>query len=252
MSLRIKSIALLAAAALTVAVIGLSGRTPVVSAAQDPAATGPARTITVVGRGEVKARPDVATTNLGVEVTAPTVAAAMDDAEGRMNAILAALEAAGITDKDIQTSNFSISFERQPVEVQPREGEKALPGVYRVSNMVQVKIRDLDKVGEVIDAAVQAGANNVWGVSFSLEDTDALEIEARKEAVADARARAESLATLNEVEVGEVIAVSEVIGSSPAVMYAEAARGLGGGGGGPIEAGEVTFATQIQVVYGIE
>jgi hypothetical protein len=244
-----KSVVFLAAA-LIVAGVALSGRAPAVSAAQEPVATGPARTITVVGRGEVTARPDVAVTNLGVEVTAPTVGAAMDDAEGRMKAILAAVKAAGVADKDIQTSNFSISFERQPSDIQPREGEKGTAGVYRVSNMVQVTIRDLDQVGDVIDAAVGAGANNVWGVSFSLEDTDALEAQAREKAVADAQARAESLAALNGVKVGEVIAISEVIGATPGPLYAESAKAYGGGG--PVEAGEVTFATQIQIVYGIE
>ena len=67
-------------------------------------------------------------------------------------------------------------------------------GFYRVSNMVQVTIRDMTKVGDVIDTAVKAGANNVWGISFSLENTDDLEDQAREAAVKDARARAESLA----------------------------------------------------------
>jgi hypothetical protein len=119
--------------------------------------------------------------------------------------------------------------------------------------MIQVTIRDLDTVGDVLDAAVEAGANNVWGVSFGLDNTDALEEQAREKAVADARARAESLAKLNGVTAGDVIAISEVIGSGPSPMYAEAAayRGLGGGGGAPVEPGELTFSTQVQVIYGI-
>ena len=118
--------------------------------------------------------------------------------------------------------------------------------------MVQVTIRDMDKVGDVIDNAVKAGANNVWGISFALDKTDTLETQAREAAVKDARARAESLAGLNDVQVGDVIAVSEVVGSQPLPMFSTAdAKGLGGGGT-PAEPGEVTFTTQIQVVYGIK
>jgi uncharacterized protein len=103
-----------------------------------------------------------------------------------------------------------------------------------------------------LDAAVEAGANNVWGISFGLDSTEGLEAQAREKAVADARARAESLAKLNNVAVGDVIAISEVIGGGPSPMYADAAslKGLGGGGA-PVESGELTFATQVQIVYGI-
>jgi uncharacterized protein len=246
---------------LLVGALVVTGCAPNVLAAPAAAGDSPARSITVVGRGEVKAKPDVATVNLGVEVTAPTVGEAMTEANARMKTILASMKALGIADKDIQTSNFSINFERQePVapaisEAMPgtKPSETKTPaGFYRVNNMIQVTIRDLDKVGDVLDAAVEAGANNVWGVSFGLDSTDALESEAREKAVADARTRAESLAELNGVTVGDVIAISEVIGGSPSPMYAEAAsfRGLGGGGA-PVEPGELTFSTQIQVVYGI-
>lgn len=239
----------------------VAGCTPQALAAPVAAGEAPTRSITVVGRGEVKAKPDIATVNLGVEVTAPTVSEAMTEANARMKTILAAMKALGIAEKDIQTSNFSINFERRepiaPVAAETTSGAKPAgteppAGFYRVNNMVQVTIRDLAKVGDVLDAAVEAGANNVWGVSFGLGDTAALEAQAREKAVADARSRAETLAKLNGVTVGDVIAISEVIGSGPSPLYAEAAsfRGLGGGGA-PVEPGELTFATQIQTVYGI-
>ena len=248
-------------AMLVVGALVVSGCAPSVLAAPSTAGDSPTRSITVVGRGEVKSKPDIATLNLGVEVTAPTVSEAMTEANARMKTILAAMKALGVADKDIQTSNFSINFERQnpaaPVGSETTSGGKSgsdqtPAGFYRVNNMIQVTIRDLDTVGDVLDAAVEAGANNVWGVSFGLDDTDALETQAREEAVADARARAESLAKLNGVTVGDVIAISEVIGGSPSPVYAEAAsyRGLGGGGA-PVEPGELTFTTQIQIVYGI-
>lgn len=244
-----------------VAALLVSGLLPAHAApAAQTGATQPVpRTITVVGRGEVKVKPDVANTTVGVEALGPTVDAAMEDAEARMSSILSALKQLGIAEKDIQTSNFSINFERQPVEPKPVTAQ-ATPGAfeppagfYRVSNMVQVTIRDLDKVSDVIDTAVKAGANNVWGISFSLDDTDALEAQARESAVADAKSRAEALATLNGVKVGPVMAISEVIGSQPVPMFATADRAMGmGGGGAPVEPGEVTFSTQIQVIYAIQ
>lgn len=215
------------------------------------------RTITVVGRGEVSVKPDVAHTNVGVEITSPTVAAAITEARSRMNAVLDALKKLGIADKDIQTSNFSISFERQQ---QPQPMMETAPGgtvtntvagVYHVSNMVSVTIRDLDKVGAVLDAAIEAGANNIWGVNFSLDNTNAPEAQAREQAITDAKARAEALAKLTGVTVGDVMAISEVVSGGPVPVFSAAKEGFGGGGG-PVEAGEVTFSTQIQVIYAIK
>lgn len=239
----------------------LSGCAPGIEAAQAPVAEGPARTITVVGRGEVKASPDIATTTVGVEVTASTVDAAMDEAEAHMKAILGALNELGIADKDVQTSNFSINFERDQSAISgPRPTESASgstasgqpAGFYRVSNMVQVSVRELDKIGAVLEAAIEAGANNVWGIYFGLEDTKPLEAKAREAAVKDARERAEILAELNGVDLANVISVSEVVGNTPGPLYASeaAARGLGGGGA-TVVPGELTFSTQLQIVYGI-
>ncbi len=252
-SRNVRMVAVVIAVALLAGVASM-GRAPGVVAAQEAPAAATNRTITVVGRGEVKAAPDIARVNLGVEVTAPTVTAAMDDGEQRMKDVLAALKAAGIAAKDIQTSNFSINFERQNPEprVESAPGvTNTVEGVYRVNNMVQVTLRDMTAVGDVIDAAAKSGANNVWGVSFELENTDKLEAQAREAAVTNARARAESLAELNGVKVGEVIAISEVIGASPAPMFDEAARAMGGGGVS-VEPGEVSFSTQLQIVYGIQ
>ncbi len=217
----------------------------------------PARTITVVGRGEVKVAPEIATTTIGVDVQAGTVDAAMAEAQARMDAILEALKGLGIADADIQTSNFSINFERSPgsepmaSSTQTEPGEfQPVPGFYRVSNMVMVTIRDLERVSEVLDTAVKSGANNIWGLSFGLDDTEALEAQAREAAIRNARERAESLAELNGVVAGGVVSISEVIGSQAIPLYA-AAEGRGGGGT-PVQPGEVTFSTQIQVVYAIE
>lgn len=251
MSVRKLSIVFVVAVLVIVGSLLLTGAVPASQAAQSVSAVN--RTITVVGRGEVKVKPEVANTTVGVEALAPTVDAAMEDAQARMDAVLAALKKLGIADKDIQTSNFSINFERTQTgvsEAKPTESTQPT-GFYRISNMVQITIRDLEQVGAALDAAVKAGANNVWGISFGLDNTDALEEQAREAAVKNARARAENLAELTGVTVGDVIAVSEVIGSVPAVSFS-AKEALGMGGGTAVEPGEVSFTTQIQIIYAIQ
>jgi uncharacterized protein YggE len=188
-----------------------------------------------------------------VEVLAPTVKEATEEAKERMTAIMAALLKAGIAEKDIQTSSYSIYFERYPevmaaVEEKPSEIE----GNYRVSNMVQVKIRDLDKIGTVLDEVVEAGANNVYGVSFTVDDPSEVRSEARDKAVADAKVKAQELAHLNGVSLGEVLQISEVIGGvfSTSGILAPVAMEYRGGGGS-ISPGELEFSVQIQVTYAI-
>ncbi|MDI1478208.1 SIMPL domain-containing protein [Polyangium sp. y55x31] len=242
------------------------------------------RHITVVGHGEAQGKPDIARTSLGVEASAPTVEEAMNQTSARMKAILDALKKLGIEEKDIQTANFSISVERpfmegpmpvpMPMPVPeaapaPKGGKAAAaaapaaapvapppqPSVkYRVSNTVEVTIRDVSKASRVLQAAVDAGANNVWSVSFGIDETKALEATAREKAIADAKARAEALAKLSGLELGPVISVSEVIGRGPIgpMPMMATAEAKWGGGGPPLSMGEVTYSTSIEVIFGIK
>lgn len=203
------------------------------------------RSVTVLGRGKVSARPDLVQASLGVETFAATVAEATEQNNAKMTAVMAKLKDFGIAEKDIQTANFSINFERRRPE--------DTSGLYRVSNMVQVKIRDLDAVSSVLDAAIQAGANQVWGVSFTIEDQEALEAEGRVQAMEDARKRAQALADLAGVQLGAVLFVAEG-GTTPPVPFG---KGAGGGGVGvaemtSISPGEVQVSYQVQVTYTIE
>ncbi len=239
------TISLLVCLLLAVAV----GCAPAVSSVEAPGTV--ERSITVVGEGKVSVTPDVAEANVGVEVLAPTVKEATAEAKERMTAIMTALQKAGIAEKDIQTSNYSIYFERYPevmpmVEAKPSEVE----GNYRVSNMVQVKIRDLDKIGVVLDEVIEAGANNVYGVSFTLDDPSEVRSEGRAKAIDNAKAKAKELADLNGVNLGEVLQISEVIGglfSTGGIPVAMEYRG----GGGSISPGELEYSVQIQVTYAI-
>jgi hypothetical protein len=112
-------------------------------------------------------------------------------------------------------------------------------------------VRDVNQIGDVLDKAVAAGANNIYGVNFSVEDTAKLEADARAKAVADAKSRAESLAQLNGLQLGEVLTVSEVVGGA-VPLYREAAMGLGGGGSTPVQPGELEMSASIQITYAVK
>jgi uncharacterized protein YggE len=257
----LKRVVLVAVTIALVIPIGLAGiwlwgqvAAPAAAQTTAPAANySPAQTITVVGQGSVRIKPDVAQVSIGVETSAETVSQAVQDNKTQMESIMAALTQAGIADKDIQTMNYSIQFDRYPQPMPASTGTEsgtAAP-VYRVSNMVNVTVRDLDKVSTVLDAVVEAGANNIWGVNFSLEDQTKAQADARANAITDAKARAQALADLNGVKLGPVMSVSEVIsgGSYPvAVPMAEKAAV----GAGPISPGELEVSYQVQVSYFIE
>ncbi|MCC6557566.1 MAG: SIMPL domain-containing protein [Polyangiaceae bacterium] len=127
--------------------------------------------------------------------------------------------------------------------------------VYRVSNTVDVKIRDLTKVGPILDAAMAAGANNIWGVHFTLEDHDPLQAKAREKAAADARAKAEALARLQGVTLAGVVSINEAMQGSmppPMPMMAPMMAMREGGPGTPTAPGEVSLTAQVQVVYALK
>lgn len=207
------------------------------------------RAITVVGEGKVSIEPDIARVNIGVETLNKSVQEAGAENKATVEAILAALQAQGIEEKDIQTSGFSIFAERYGPEGPLAEGDVN----YRVSNNVTVVIRDLANVGTILDAAVEAGANNIYGVEFALDDPSALESDARRDAIEDAKTKAEDIATLSNLTLGQVISVSEVIGTGGGFYssnFMEQARGMGGGAV-PIQPGQLELVMQLQVVYAI-
>lgn len=206
------------------------------------------RTITVVGEGKVKIKPDIARANIGVEVMKNSVKEASDANKAALESVLEALKQNGIEEKDIQTSGFSIYAERFGPEGPLPEDQTN----YRVSNNVSVVIRDLEKVGAILDAAIEAGANNIYGIEFGLDNTEAVQAEARKEAVANARAKAEELATLHGATVGMVVSVSEIVGGNGGYYNASNFNQLDramGGGGTPVSPGELDLTLQLQVVY---
>jgi uncharacterized protein YggE len=228
----------------------LGGRvaSPAAAQTETTADYNPAQTITVVGQGSVRIEPDIARVSIGVETSSETIAEAVSENESQMQEILAALEAAGIAEKDIQTTNFSISLDRYPETLPRAESEEAPAPIYRVSNMVNVTIRDLESVGDVLDAVIEAGANNIWGVTFTLDDASAAQADARADAIADAGERAQALAELSGVTLGPVMSLTEVVGGgvTPMAFDVERAAVMGGGS---ISPGELEIGYQVQVTY---
>ncbi len=218
-----------------------------VALAQDAVPSSP-RTITVVGEGVVNIEPNVARTNIGVEVVRPTVEEAAAENSQIVDGLLATLTELGIPGEDIQTSGFNVYAERYGAGAPTSEDEVQ----YRVSNTVTVIIRDLDKVGEVLDASIKAGANNIFGVEFLLDDATAVRSEARKVAVENAQATAEELATLNGVQVGKVLSISEVVGGAGGFYNNSISNyqiGMGGAERTPIQPGQLRLTMQLQITY---
>jgi uncharacterized protein YggE len=211
----------------------------------------PAQVITVVGRGSTRVEPDIARVGVGVETSAETIAEAVAQNEGQMQAVLSALEEVGIAAKDIRTTNYSISLDRSSEPI-AREGTEPATTVYRVSNMVNVTIRDLETVGTVLDGVIEAGANNVWGVDFTVDDPSEAQAEARADAVANARERAQALAELSGVELGPVMAVSEVLSSGASPIAYDTVVERAAAGAGSISPGELEIGYQVQMTYFIE
>lgn len=201
------------------------------------------RQVTVVGQGEVRITPDLATVQLGVESAAPTVQEALAQNTAQAQAIIDQIKTLGVADKDIQTSSFNIYANYS------NEG-RTITG-YTVSNIVMVTIRDLQQAGDLLDRVVQVGANRVYGISFGLSDPSAAQAQARDAAMADARARADQYARAGSAALGSVLVITENLGSGPIVPVAAAMRGEGAQAGAPVpvQAGEQLITAQVQVTY---
>lgn len=219
------------------------------AAAQSEVAADPVREITVVGYGDAYGEPDQAQVQIGVETFSPTVSEATAANQAALDSVMEALDAAGIASKDIQTSNYSVWAE----QIYGDKGPEGIAG-YHVSNMVTVIIRDITQVDEVLGAVTQAGANAIYGVTFSVADTAALQAEARAKAVADAEARAQSLAELNGVELGEALRISEVSGQSvPYPMFGQGGAMMEQAVAEPgISPGQLSYQMPVQITYAIK
>lgn len=232
-SLRARWLAAGALAAVLVIALAAPSFGPRSTLAVDPTAQAPEHTITVTGMGRVMVAPDVADIRIGVQVTKPTVKEARDAAAASMTKVVAALKAAGIADKDIQTSILSL----QPAyEYPPGGGQGKLTG-YTLTNVVSATVRDLERVAEAVDGATSAGATTVDGISFRVEDPASAEAQARTAAMDQAKAQAQQLATAAGVAITGIASISESSSAPVPIPYAPSAKA----------AGAAELATPIQV-----
>lgn len=214
-----------------------------------PAAAAGSRSITVVGQGEAAGPPDRATINAGVQTLAPTVVESSRQNQAAIERMMQALREEGIREDDIQTADYAIWPEQHH---DPRgTGEPTISG-YRVNNTVRVTVKELERLGRVLAAVTDAGANSIHGINFSVEDAAALEAQARGAAMADARLRAEALAALAGVELGEVQSISMSPGGGYPVPMMGGRMDMAQAAPVPgISAGQLSIAVQVQVTYGI-
>jgi uncharacterized protein len=211
--------------------------------------------LTVTANGEATRTPDLAMFSAGVTTQGQTASAALAENSTRMTAVIAALKRAGIAERDIQTSNLNLN----PVYAQPKrlpdgsyeDGDRAIIG-YQASNTVSVKQRKLGEYGKVIDALVNAGANQVNGPSFMVDDSEGALDEARIKAMTASQKRADLYARAAGLRVARIVSISESGGYAPQpVMYRRAAMDSASPAPPPppIAAGELELSSSVTVQY---
>ena len=213
-----------------------------------------AGTIAVTGIGTIAAAPDMATINLTVLREAETAKGALAENNAAMNEILNAMKAFDIEDKDLQTSNFSI----HPRYVYPKNNnQNQSPKIvaYQVSNSLSVRIRDLDRVGEILDKSVTLGVNQGGNIFFSNADPEPLQMQARAEAMKNAIAKAKVLTEAAGVKIGSIKQISEQsFNPSPQPMLRGqvAKMAMAESDAVPIATGENTYRISVNVTFELD
>jgi len=205
------------------------------------------RVLNVSGNGKVYVVPDIAYVYIGVRTESDNVADALTANNKQAQVISDLLKERGVDPKDIQTTAFNV----YPQQRFGPNGE-VLGTKFVVENTVFVTVRDLSKLGELLDATVRAGANNIYGISFDVSNRSQAEAEARRLAVEDAKAKAQELAQLTGVTLGTVQNVSVYASGSPVPVYeAKGMIGVGGDGQAPIAAGQLVISADASLTYEI-
>jgi uncharacterized protein YggE len=208
------------------------------------AQTMPPAVISVTGEATVSVAPDLAQIDGGVTSEAKTAREASDANNAAMGRVLLALKGAGIEEKDFQTSRLSL----QPQSAPNRTGPSAIVG-YRASNRVTIRLRDVTKVANVIDTLVGAGANDIGGINFMVSAASKLLDEAREQAIADARRKAEIYAKAAGVALGAPLSISEEGAPGP-MPYRKMAAGMAASA--PVAQGEETLRVTVSVSWAIK
>lgn len=208
-------------------------------------------TLSVSGTAKISVKPDIARLSIGVVSTGSSVSATQKQNTEKMNAITGAIKGFGVKDDDIQTSNYSIY-----PQYDYTDGRQVLRG-YQVSQQLSVKVRNLETIGDIIARAGELGSNDVGGVSFEVDDTTALQKQARDKAIADAKEKAEVLARSLGMRLGKAVSFSEDSGSYPVPLmynsYDKVAMEAGSRAPSPdIQSGSLDVAKNVSITFEIQ
>ncbi len=224
---------------------------PMAVSAQENAKREPV--ISVSGEGDATVAPDMAILSFSVVKQAETAAAALSENSKAMTEVQAALKSAGIADRDLQTSNFSV----QPVykQFEPKDGVYVPPEItgYQVTNGLTVRVRALAKLGEILDSSVKLGINQGGDIAFTNDKPEATVTEARKAAIADAIAKAKTLTEAAGVKLGRVLEISENMQRPmPVPQTMMRAAAMEKSDSVPIAAGENSYKVNVNVTFALE
>jgi hypothetical protein len=239
---------------LTFIVVGLAAIIALSACASIPASAAGTdtniRTLNATGEGKVYLVPDIAYVNIGVHSQAATVAEALKDNNAQAQAIQKALTDMGVDAKDIQTSAFNV----YPQQQTPKPGSTDTPPVtvYVVDNTVTVTVRDLQKLGDLLDKVVSSGANNINGVQFDVANKDAALSEARKQAIQDAQRQAQEIASAAGVVLGPIQSLNVNTVGQPGPMYAGKGGFATAESSVPVSAGQLLISASANITYIIQ
>ena len=212
---------------------------------QLPASESATKSMNVSGLGTVFVEPDVAYINIGVQSRNSEANLALEENNANANAIRNALLDLGVEDKDIQTSNFNIY--RQ--QTQPMTPEEEAENIFVVENTVSVAVRQLDSLGEVLSAVVRQGANTIYGITFSIEDSSTAIKQARELALENAKAEAQAIADAAGVKLGKITSLNINESATPMAREAAVETAQGLGGSVPVSAGSLSVQVTVYVTY---
>ena len=210
--------------------------------------------ITVSGTGKVYIKPDLALTSFSVITEAKTIAEALSQNTEQMNQIISFIKGQGVEDKDLKTTDFNIypRYEwEEKTEIPPYpSGKRVLVG-YEVRQSLQVKIRELTKIGEIIQGATDSGANQVGSLQFTVDDQDELKNQAREKAIEQAKEKAKELASQLGIKLVRITNFNES-GIVPRTYLLEESEAIMGAGAPEIEIGETKIEVTVTLTYEIK
>lgn len=229
------------AAATAVALSGALAATLYAQAPGAVAAPSQSRSISVTGSGVTEAAPDIAILSLGVTSDAPTAREALDKNNAQMTAVIEALKTLGFGVTNMQTTGLSLN------PVYDHSGDKPVLTGYQAVNGVTLKVKDLNRLGEILDLVVSAGANQINGLTFDVENKQAAVSDARVKAMTDAKAKAEMMAGALGATIGRPITISESYSGEPQPMAMQTMNAASASV--PIATGQVGLQVQVSVVF---